>query len=267
LTGTKTVINFDGLSPFGAEIKGFNVKTATDDCIQTLKQILANSCVAVLRDQPVSDAKFVAFLQQLGSLTFTAGETPVVHQPELNIVSNVNRKGLPKSVFHTDTSYVSNPPAYTALKAVKLPEAGGETLFCNQYQAFETLPVKVKQQLSDAKLLHIVSGLTLTSSEEKQAWHPLFKQHPISGRAALFLSTPERCRAIAKLDPNLGQRIIRLLYKHSIRPSRIYRHHWQPNDIVIWDNRCTMHRADHSEVVGDRILHRGLVLSETLVVS
>jgi taurine dioxygenase len=258
-------IDFYSLFPFGAEIKGFNIETATVDCIHALKQILAHNGVAVLRNQPTSDAKFVALLKRLGPLTFTVGETSVAHQPELNLVSNVGRKHPPKSVFHTDTSYISSPPAYTALKAVALPKSGGDTLFCNQYRAFETLPIRVRQQLSNAKMLHVVSGLTLSNSEEQQAWHPLFRQHPVSGRVALFLSTPERCRAIAKLDPSLSQRIIRLLYKHSIRPSRIYRHHWRPNDIVIWDNRCTMHRADHSEVMGDRILHRGLTSGEVPV--
>jgi taurine dioxygenase len=255
-------INPNALSPFGAEIKGFDVETATVNHIHALKQILAHSGVAVLRKQPISDAKFVAFLKQLGCLTFTAGETPVAHQPELNLVSNVSRKDPPKSVFHTDTSYISNPPAYTALKAVTLPKSGGNTLFCNQYRAFETLPMRVRTQLANAKILHVISGLILSGSAEKQAWHPLFRQHPISGRIALFVSTPERCRAIAKLDPNLSQRIIRLLYKHSIRSSRIYRHHWRDGDIVIWDNRCTMHRADHSEVVGDRVLYRGLISGE-----
>jgi taurine dioxygenase len=163
---------------------------------------------------------------------------------------------------NTDTSYVAQPPAYTALKAISLPELGGETLFSNQYIAFETLPAQVKEKLAGATVIHVASGVKLDNEQESQSWYPLFQQHPISGKTALFLSTPERCRAIQGLNLEESQRVIRLLYKHSIRPCRLYRHHWQNGDIAIWDNRCTMHRAVHSEVIGDRVLHRGLVASE-----
>ena len=90
--------------------------------------------------QDVDDAGFVAFLEQFGELMFTKGETPVAGFPDLNVISNVGRKTPPRSVFHVDTSYVRQPPAYTALRAVTIPAQGGETLFTNQYRAYETLP-------------------------------------------------------------------------------------------------------------------------------
>lgn len=255
-------VNFQPLFPFGAEIVGVNIATVGDDYIDQLKHVLAHHGVSIIRHQSISDAEFVTFLKRLGSLTFTVGETPVSHQPWLNLVSNVGRKSPPKSVFHTDTSYIAQPPAYTALKAVSLPELGGETLFSNQYPAFDTLPMNIKKRLSNASVLHVASGVTLNDDEERQSWHPLFRRHPLSGKIALFLSTPERCQAIKGLNLEESQRAIRLLYKHSIRARRLYRHRWQPGDIVIWDNRCTMHRADHSKVVGDRVFYRGLVSGE-----
>lgn len=250
------------LSPFGTEITGLQISDAGEDDISALKQLLAVNGVVIIRNQSIDDAEFVSFLKRLGALMFTAGEKPVPHQPWLNLVSNVGRDRAPRSVFHTDTSYVAKPPAYTALKAISLPECGGETLFSNQYYAFETLPTQVKEKLSSAAVLHVASGVTLDTDQESQAWHPLFQQHPVSGKIALFLSTPERCRVIQGLNEEESKRAIRLLYQHSIRPRRLYRHRWQNGDIVIWDNRCTMHRADHSNVVGDRVLHRGLVASE-----
>ena len=120
----------------------------------------------------------------------------------------------------------------------------------------------LKEQFKNAQVLHVVSGLTLDEDQETQSWHPLFRRHPLSDRIALFLSTPERCQKISNLNETQSQRAIRLLYHHSIRSSRLYRHQWQTGDIVIWDNRCTMHRADHSQVVGNRILHRGLVAGD-----
>ncbi len=246
---------------FGIELPAVEIATVGDDYIDDLQHLLAHHGVVVLQDRSLGDAEFVNFLQRLGALTFTAGERSVPDAPWLNIVSNVGRTQPPRSVFHTDTSYVARPPAYTALKAVSLPSAGGETLFSNQYLAYETLPPSVKQQLATAKVLHVATGITPANSES-QSWQPLFRRHPISGRISLFLSTPERCQSIGGWDSAYSQHALRLLYQHSIRPARLYRHHWRSGDIVIWDNRCTMHRADHSQVVGDRILHRGLVAGE-----
>ncbi len=255
-------VNFQTLAPFGVELIGVNLSTVGDAYIDKLKHLLAHNGVGIIRKQSMSDADFVTFLQRLGSLTFTAGETPVPQQPRLNLVSNVGRRCSPKSVFHTDTSYIAQPPAYTALKAVSLPECGGETLFSNQYRAFETLPTSIKKKLANATVLHVASGVTLDHDQESQSWHPLFRRHPLSGQIALFLSTPDRCQAIKGLKLEESQRVIRLLYQHSIRSYRLYRHRWQPGDLVIWDDRCTMHRADHSQVVGDRVLHRGLIAGE-----
>ncbi|MEH2422647.1 MAG: TauD/TfdA family dioxygenase [Nostoc sp.] len=255
-------ITLQNLAPFGIEMTGINISEAEEDVIFNLKHLLAHHGVVIIRQQWMDDAEFVSFLKRLGSLMFTAGEKPVPHQPCLNLVSNVGRDRPPRSVFHTDTSYVAQPPAYTALKAISLPEFGGETLFCNQYCAFETLSTQVKQRLSSATVLHVASGVKLDNDQESQAWHSLFKRHPISGKTALFLSTPERCQVIQGFNLEESQRAIRSLYKHSIRSYRLYRHYWQNGDIVIWDNRCTMHRADHSEVIGDRVLYRGLIASE-----
>ncbi len=254
-------LHLDPLVSIGIELTGLDLNTIGDESIAELKYLLAHKGVVVVREQSLSDTEFVGLLGRLGSLAFTAGEQPVAEQQWLNLVSNVGRKSPPRSVFHTDTSYIANPPAYTALKAVTLPQYGGETLFSNQYLAFDTLPISLKQRLAAATVLHVASGIE-PANGETQFWHPLFRQHPISGKTALFLSTPERCQRISGLDLTQSQRAIRLLYQHSIRPHRLYRHHWQPGDIVIWDNRCTMHRADHSQVVGDRVLHRGLVAGE-----
>lgn len=253
-------MDFHALSPFGVEVNRVEITALQDEDIDSLKNALAHHGFVVFRQQSANDADFVRFLDRLGQLTFTIGETPVAHQPDLNLVTNIGRTTPPRSVFHTDTSYIAQPPAFTALRAVTIPSTGGETLFSDQYRAYDTLPRSVKTQLADARVLHVGSGLTLKEGET-QSWHPLFKRHPLSGRLALFLSTPERCQEIDGIAPVAARRLIRLLYQHSIRHYRLYRHQWQPQDIIIWDNRCTMHRADHSVVSGDRVLHRGLVLS------
>jgi taurine dioxygenase len=259
---SKENINLRTLSPFGMEANEISITEIDDQDLVALKYVIANHGLLVFRQQAVSDADFAAFLNRLGPMTFTVGETPVIHQSDLNVVSNIGRDRPPRSVFHTDTSYVARPPAFTALRALTIPRSGGDTLFSDQYRAYETLPSIVKQQLADAQVLHVMSGLALEEHQEQQSWHPLFLRHPLSGRLALFLSTPERCQAISGMAIEQAQRIVQLLYRHSIRHYRLYRHRWQLGDIAIWDNRCTMHRADHAQVIGDRVLHRGLVLAE-----
>ena len=107
--------------------------------------------------------------------------------------------------------------------------------------------------------------VTASLGQGNQSWHPLFLRHPLSGRLALFLSTPKRCQSISGVSPEEAPQIVRLLHQHSIRHYRLYHHRWQPDDIVVWGNHCTMHCADHSHVVGDRVLHRGLVLDEPII--
>ena len=162
-------------------------------------------------------------------------------------------------MFHVDTSYVRRPPAYTALRAVTIPVRGGETLFTNQYRAFDTLPPEVGARLAGRTIRHVVTGLDLGGDAETSAEHPVFRRHPISGRTALYMSTPERCVAISGLPEAEARALIEFLYAHSTAADNTYRHAWSPGDVVMWDNGCVLHRADHAGVVGDRVMHRGMV--------
>ncbi|MEM6363887.1 MAG: TauD/TfdA family dioxygenase [Planctomycetota bacterium] len=231
---------------------------ATDE----LHARLANFGVIAFRDQFLDDAVLISLMKRLGTITFTQGERSVSGFPDLNLVSNVG-KANPKSVFHSDTSYVKETPAYTFLRPVELPERGGATLFTNQYLAWDRLPIRYQVQLAGVQALHRVTGLDESTLDEVESWHPLARRHPRSDRTALYLTTPKRCLRLRDVDgkPVPGsERMIRMLYRHSIQKNRIYRHHWQPGDLVIWDNRCTMHRGEHEGVIGDRIFHRGMVI-------
>ncbi len=255
-------MKFSPLEPFGAEVHGLDIRSLDDSTVEALERGLGENGFLVLREQAIEDSDFVAFLERLGPLTFTTGETPVEGAPMLNLVTNVGRTKPPRSVFHTDTSYVPEPPSYTALRVVVTPESGGETLFSDQYRAYESLPTSFRKAIAATKVRHAVTGLQLDADQPSETWHPLVRRHPTSGRAALFLSTPERCVELSDSTPEESARIIDFLFRHSIRPSRLYRHQWRTGDILVWDNRCTMHSADHSNSVGDRVLHRGLVLGE-----
>ena len=246
------------LAPFGVEITGFQIADAGPDAADGLIDRIARHRVAVFRAQTADDRALVRFLALLGELTFTHGETPVIGAPDLNLVSNAGRTTPPRSVFHTDTSYVARPPAFTALRAVCLPPEGGETLFSDQVAAVDRLPAAIVERLADRTVRHGATGVADTGWTR----HPLLRRHPVTGDVALFLSTPERCTELSGVDGKTSARIIAALYRRSIRPAGLYRHIWRDGDIVVWDDRVTMHRADHGGVTGDRVLHRGMVLGE-----
>jgi taurine dioxygenase len=253
----QAVLSVIGVAVAGLPLGDVDAGTAAD-----LRRLLAEHGVLVMPGQEVDDAGFVAFLRQFGDLTFTRGETPVPGFGDLNVISNVGRSKPPRSVFHVDTSYVRRPPAYTALRAVTIPARGGETLFTNQYRAYETLPAEVRATLAGRTIRHVVTGLDLGDDDETAAEHPVFRRHPISGRTSLYLSTPERCVSISGMGAAQARDMIAFLYAHSTAEANTYRHTWSPGDVVMWDNGCVLHRADHAGVTGDRVMHRGMVTAD-----
>ncbi len=245
--------------PVGVEINDVELAHLGVVEVEELKSLLAHYGVAVFRGQAIDDTAFLAFLRSFGDLAFTRGETPVDGFPDLNVITNVGRSTPPKSTFHVDSSYLAVPPTYTALRAVSIPDQGGETLFTNQYAAFDSLPETVVNELEWRTITHVVTGLDLTEDDETEAEHPVFRPHPISGRTSLYLSTPKRCAAVSGLTEEEGEAIVGVLYEHSTKEENTFRHTWSPGDVVMWDNGCVLHRADHSDVVGDRVMHRGMV--------
>lgn len=243
--------------PVGATISGLPLADADP---QVLVPLLAEHGVLVLRGHVCDDAAFSAFLQRFGPLVFTPGETPVDGFPDLNVVSNVGRTTPPRSSFHVDTSYVACPPAFTALRAVEVPRAGGATQFSDQYRAYDTLPHAWRDRLAGRTIRHVVTGVAPEDAgSETEAEHPVFRRHPVSGRTALYLSTPARCVAVSGMSVDESREVVEFLFAHSTRADNVMRHEWAPHDVVMWDNACVLHRADHTGVVGDRVMHRGMV--------
>jgi len=247
------------LAPVGIEVTGVVLRELSAEQACEIAGLLAEHGVAVFPDQEIDDEQFVAFLRAFGDLVFTTGETPVPGYPDLNVVSNVGRTTPPRSTFHVDSSYLRVPPAYTALRAVSIPSEGGETLFTNQYAAYDALPPDVVSQLEGRTITHVVTGLELGEDDETQAEHPVFRTHPVSGQTSLYLSTPQRCAAISDMAPDEAEEMVAYLFEHSTQESNTLRHAWAPGDVVMWDNRCVLHKADHGGVVGDRVMHRGMV--------
>jgi taurine dioxygenase len=246
--------------PLGATVTGLPIVDVDAAAVTELKGLLAQHGVLVLPGQQADNSAFLAFLKSFGDIVFTTGETPVDGFPDLNVISNVGRSTPPRSVFHTDTSYVRRPPTYTALRAVTVPRRGGGTVFSNQYRAHDTLPPDVRGALQGRTITHVVTGLDLGPDDETSAEHPILRTHPISGRTALYLSTPSRCAHISGMSDTDAAEMVQNLFEHSTREDNVFVHAWAPGDVVIWDNGCVLHRGDHSAVEGDRVMHRGMVV-------
>ncbi|MCW2817487.1 MAG: Taurine dioxygenase [Marmoricola sp.] len=253
-------------STLGIVVTDLDLSTVTPEQTEELKDLLAEHGVVVFPGQQLDDDAFVTFLRGFGDLAFTPGETPVEDHPDLNVISNVGRTTPPRSTFHVDSSYLRVPPAYTALRTVQVPRQGGETLFTDQYAALETLPQDLRERVTGRSITHVVTGLDdLDDDAETSAVHPVVRPHPRTGRPALFLSTPARCAAVSGMDDDEAAGVVQALFEHSTRPENTVRHAWSPGDVVMWDNGCVLHRADHSDVTGDRVMHRGMVAGSALL--
>lgn len=189
---------------------------------------------------------------------FTDGEVAVPDHPDLNVVTNIGRSRPPRSVFHCDTSYVARPPSFSALFAVEVPEQGGATLFMDQYAAFASLQADLRRDLIGAKLLHGPRDVPETDA----IWHPVVRRHPVTDCPALFLTALARCHRLVLADGSDRTDLLPTLYEHSIHQQAPRRHLWRAGDVVIWDNRCTLHAADYSDVFGNRTPYRGMVQGE-----
>ena len=247
------------LDPVGVDLGRLPLAELSGDEVHALRLTLARRGVIVAREQHLDDRGFERFLLRFGAPVFTVGETPLPGHPNLNLISNVGRTTPPRSVFHVDTSYLSRPPAYTALRAVRIPERGGQTLFSSAYRAAATLSPQLRARCTGRSVTHVVTGVDPGPDQEHSADHPLLRPHPLTGEIALYLTTPTRCAAVSGLDAAAAAQLIDELYAHATRPDNVYRHQWRPGDVVMWDNGAVMHRADHDGVVGERIMHRGMV--------
>ena len=168
--------------------------------------------------------------------------------------------------WHTDSSFVEIPPAASILCALELPERGGNTSFLNMYEALHALPSRLRARIAGRRAKH---DPTFTSAGERRwdipevadvsqgvgADHPLVRTHPDTGKRALFLG--RRLNSyICGLPIHESETLLDELWEHAVKPEFIYEHVWSFGDVVMWDNRCVMHRRDHFESNVRRMMHR-----------
>jgi taurine dioxygenase len=248
-----------------------------DATLAALKDAWATHLVLRFRGQALSDPQLLAFSRLLGPLD-PPGPNPygkpfLEEFPEINVISNVKVGGAPignlgdgEAVWHCDMTYVESPPRAALLHALEIPPSGGDTFWSNMYLAYEALPDATKRRIAGLRAIHDATynsaGIMRKGMKEVTdprqapgAQHPLVIRHPDTGRAALYLGR-RRNSYVPGLELAQSDALLDELWAHATQPEFTFRQVWRLHDLILWDNRCTLHRRDAFDPEARRIMHR-----------
>ena len=283
-----TVLNDMKITPLsdalGAEVTGINAADLDEDTFARLRDAYHENIVLVVRDQHLTPAEQTAFARRFGEIQYHINKEYLMPgQPEVLILSTEIKDGKNVGVpdagsdWHSDHSYVDQPTGYTLLHAIKVPKDGGDTEWTNMVAAYETLPDDMKTRLEGLVGIHSFNRLknprisvpVLHGHDEEyykrsppDSFHPLVRTHPHTGRKALYLS-PRFTIGIKDLDEADAQALLDELFAHIRNRDLVYRHRWNVGDLLLWDNRTTIHLACLGVPEGQhRRMHRTTVLGE-----
>src|SRR5262249_11896265 len=190
-----------------------------------------------------------------------------VKHPAVMLISNIREDGKPIGAlpdgemhFHTDQCHREIPAKATMLYALEIPSRGGNTLFANAYTAYETLPDDIKRRIAGRGALNAYDTDTTTRSGSYEGagssyWHPVVRTHPDTGRKALYVNRL-MTREIEGLPRPESEALLQRLFDHQEQPKFVYEHVWRRGDILMWDNRCTLHARTNFSAGARRLLRR-----------
>jgi taurine dioxygenase len=261
----------------GAEIQDVELARVSDRDFHEIHHAWLDHLVLRFRGQRLDVEDLIRFSRRFGELDWApvqeTGRRFVEGHPEIYVVSNVIENGVPigslgagEAVWHTDMSYLENPPKASMLYALEIPPAGGDTYFCNMYRAYESLPDALKRRISNLSLKHdatynsggyVRQGLAATDDPISSSGvvHAIVRTHPETGHAALYLGR-RRNAYVAGMPLAESETLLDELWSYATRDDIAWSNQWQPGDVVLWDNRCTMHRRDSFDPNTRRILYR-----------
>lgn len=261
----------------GADIHGIDLARLRDPDFDLIHRAWLRYQVLRFRGQTLSDAQLVEFSRRFGDLDIAPpnenGQRFVEGFPEILVISNVVENGIEigslgsgEAVWHTDMSYIEHPPVGSILYSWEVPPQGGNTGFLNMYNALDGLPAELRERISGLRLKHdattnsagyLRAGIedNLDVQASPGAIHPMVIEHPQTGRQALYLGRRHRAY-IVDLPLDESERLLDVLWRLATRPEYCWHQQWRVGDLLIWDNRCTMHRRDAFDPDSRRIMHR-----------
>jgi taurine dioxygenase len=271
-----------GMTPnLGAEIRGVDLSAPMSDaCFTRIIEILDRYLVVFFRRQHLEPQVLARFAARFGDLDARPSiEQSVPGAPQVGLISNVKREGRTEGIvragkhWHSDLSYAAVPASVTLLYSVEYPPQGGSTEFVNMYAAYDALPRERQLLVERLRAVHdrgfryadIYPARPPLTDEERALHppveHPLVRVHPKSGRKALYVAK-DVVSHILGMGPAESRNLIDELEAFATQPRFAYSHRWQPGDLLVWDNRCTMHRATPYDNKYDRTLFRVQVKGE-----
>ena len=250
----------------GAEIRGIDLTRPADDGdIAALNRLWLQHVILVFRGLSLGQEDLLRVTTYFGRLGPLA--RPREYQPagfdrlldNIMLISNIRENGEPigalpdgEMMFHHDMLHAKVPHKGTLLYSVEVPRAGGNTLFANCYTAYETLPDAVRRPLEGRLAFHHYNYGSVQRGDDKgvaafaESVHPVFRTHEETGRKAVYANRL-MTRHVVGLPAEESDRLLGALFDHSENPEWVYEHVWRPGDLILWDNRCSMHaRTDFS---------------------
>jgi taurine dioxygenase len=248
-------------SQIGAEVLDVDVKTMDEATFARIYQAWLDYNVIAVRGQDLGIEDYLAYSNRFGAVVaHPSKSTRHPDHPQLTVLG-VNKFGADGKLnmavykrggdgFHTDGSYEKYPYKATQLYAIAVPSRGGDTLFASTYAAYDALPEALKQRLSNLNGVYKYGGakdiaIELLNEEDRNATpvvHPLIRTHPETRRKVLYFD-PNKLLRIDGLSAAQSDALAEELKGYMVQPDAQYRHQWRKGDIVIWDNRCSYHKA------------------------
>lgn len=262
----------------GAEVNGVNLADDLPDAtIAEIRQALLDNLVIFFRDQTLPNDRFSSLAKRFGQPVEYPFIKGIDGFPEIIAVSKLeHERNNFGGVWHSDTTYLDQPPLGTMLVARELPPYGGDTLFANQYMAYEALSDGMKSFLDGATGIstsakadvsrtredRVKSDGTEAARKTLEAHHPAVRTHPETGRRALYVNTAHTQR-FDNMTEEESAPILNYLFQHQIKPEFTCRFRWQPGSVAFWDNRCAQHNPINDYHGFRRIMHRITLAGDT----
>jgi taurine dioxygenase len=245
----------------GAEVLGVDLSHGIDDATKAaLNKAFVDHHVLAIRDQQLEPKQVVAAVELFGQIFHQHNTKFALPDcPQIHYLSNQDRfpdgkRYIPGEGWHTDHSNDARPPKATVLHAVTLPSSGGDTQFANMAAAYAALPDRTKARIDELIAIHVYQSshsarklMSLSEANKERVpnavLHPIARTHPDSGRKSIYIN-PIRIEGVLGLDHKEALPLLQRLLEHATQEQFQYRHAWQPGDLVLWDNRCLLHKAN-----------------------
>jgi taurine dioxygenase len=261
----------------GAEVANVDLRALNDDDVSSIDCAWNRYSTLLFRDQTLTDDDLLRFSRRFGELdpppNQERGRQTPPGYPDIYVVSNVlddkrqpiGALGAGEAVWHPDMSYADLPPDASMLYAPEIPPTGGNTSLCGMQAAWR-VPAALKRKIEGRRIKHdgtynsggyVRQGVTPTDDPHQApgAWHPAVCRHPVTGVPTLYLGR-RRNSNVEGLSPAESDALLDELWERATRPEFVYEHRWRVGDLLLWDNRSTMHRRDPFDSATRRVMHR-----------